>query len=49
MVNHEGSLTMGHYTALVKRDDWFVYDDSRCYRSKLNGKNAYLLFYQRVQ
>jgi ubiquitin C-terminal hydrolase len=48
IVNHIGSLMMGHYTALVKRDEWLNYDDSRCFKDRLNGKNAYLLFYQRV-
>lgn len=38
----------GHYTAVVKRDEWMNYDDSRCSRGTLDGKNAYLLFYQRV-
>lgn len=34
-VNHIGSLMRGHYTALVKRDGWYSYDDSRCTRSSL--------------
>ena len=47
-VNHIGSLMHGHYIASVKRDGWYTYDDSRCYRSELNGKKAYLLFYRRI-
>jgi len=27
VVNHFGSLTGGHYTAYVKKDDWFYYND----------------------
>ena len=49
VVNHFGSLMHGHYTACVKRDDWHTYHDSRCFRSQLDGKNAYLLFYRHVQ
>jgi ubiquitin carboxyl-terminal hydrolase 8 len=49
LVNHFGSLMHGHYTAMVKRDGWYTYDDSRCARSALDGRNAYLLFYQLVQ
>lgn len=46
VVNHVGSLVHGHYTAMVKRGEWFNYDDSRCSRTSLDGRNAYLLFYQ---
>ncbi len=49
VVNHFGSLVHGHYTACVKRDEWFNYNDSQCGRTRLDGKNAYLLFYKRVQ
>lgn len=49
VVNHVGSLMHGHYTAITKRDEWYNYDDSRCSRTTLDGKNAYLLFYQAVE
>lgn len=49
MVNHVGSLMHGHYTAITKREEWYNYDDSRCSRTTLDGKNAYLLFYQAVE
>ena len=39
----------GHYTATVKRDGWYLYDDSRCARTQPDGRNAYLLFYQLAQ
>ena len=48
VVNHIGSLMYGHYTAMVKREEWYNYDDSRCYRTQLDGNNAYLLFYRMV-
>jgi hypothetical protein len=48
VVNHIGSLMYGHYTAMVKREEWFNYDDSKCSRTRLDGANAYLLFYQMV-
>ena len=46
VVNHIGSLMYGHYMAMVKRDEWLNYDDSKCSRIRLDGSNAYLLFYQ---
>ncbi len=49
IVNHFGSMTSGHYTAYVKKDDWNLYDDKRVKRSIPNGDNAYLLFYQKVK
>lgn len=44
-----GSLMHGHYTAMVKRDEWYNYDDSHCARTSLDGRYAYLLFYQLVE
>ena len=49
LVNHIGSLMYGHYTSMVKRGEWYNYDDSRCSRTTLDGSHAYLLFYQLVE
>jgi ubiquitin C-terminal hydrolase len=49
VVNHFGSLASGHYTAYVKKDDWFYYDDESVRKSSVNGNNAYLIFYQMVE
>lgn len=49
MVNHIGTLMHGHYTAIVKRDGWYNYDDSRCSKTQVDGRSAYLLFYQLAQ
>jgi len=27
VVNHFGSMTYGHYTAFIKKEDWMKYDD----------------------
>lgn len=27
VVNHFGSMSFGHYTAYVKKDEWLTYDD----------------------
>jgi len=49
VVNHFGTLTFGHYTAFVKKEDWLYYDDSSVRRVNFDGDNAYLLFYKEVE
>lgn len=54
-INHFGSVSMGHYTALVRRaDEWFHCDDSFVDRiaepeaaHAANGVGVYCLLYQR--
>ena len=49
VVNHFGSLSFGHYTATVKREgSWYECDDSSVRRRDVDGSNAYLLFYERI-
>lgn len=48
MVNHMGSLSGGHYTATVKKNDWVCFDDERVRGDRLSGDYVYLLFYRRV-
>ena len=50
VVNHYGSISSGHYTAIIKKDgkDWYMCDDSRVYKIEENRvmhSNAYILFY----
>lgn len=48
VVNHFGSLSFGHYTATVKREEqWMECDDSSVRRREADGSNAYLLFYRK--
>ena len=56
VVNHTGSLTCGHYTAVCKSetDRWFVYNDSEVHpvsnvEEKLAAcaRTCYVLFYKR--
>ncbi len=32
VVNHFGSMSFGHYTAYVKKDEWMKYDDESVYK-----------------
>ncbi|KAI1729152.1 ubiquitin carboxyl-terminal hydrolase domain-containing protein [Ditylenchus destructor] len=52
IVNHHGELNCGHYTSYVKKSDqWFFFNDSFCKpvkRENLETKDAYLLFYERI-
>ena len=50
VVNHYGSISSGHYTAIIKKDgkDWYMCDDSRVYKideNRVMHSNAYILFY----
>ncbi|TMW65897.1 hypothetical protein Poli38472_003662 [Pythium oligandrum] len=53
VVNHQGALGGGHYTAYAKNfldDQWYFYDDERVRvveESKVVSPSAYLLFYVR--
>jgi ubiquitin C-terminal hydrolase len=47
VVNHFGSMSYGHYTAYVKKDEWMKYDDETVKRANVNGDNAYLVVYKR--
>lgn len=53
MINHYGSLTFGHYTAVVKNlyeQNWYTYDDSNRIllpEDSIAKDNAYILFYVR--
>jgi ubiquitin C-terminal hydrolase len=53
VVNHQGALGGGHYTAYAKNfldDQWYYYDDERVRvveESKVVSPSAYLLFYVR--
>ncbi|TPX30994.1 hypothetical protein SmJEL517_g05573 [Synchytrium microbalum] len=52
---HQGSLSGGHYTALVKRkreksEDWYLFDDARVSKvdpASIVSRSAYILFYLR--
>ena len=46
VVNHMGSMSGGHYTSFVKKNDWVYFDDERTREYKLTGEYAYLLFYR---
>lgn len=50
IVNHYGSMGIGHYTAYVKvNEDWYEFDDSkvrRINRKSLISAAAYILFYR---
>ena len=49
VVNHNGNLTGGHYSCLVKHDNmWVKYDDSFVYENENNieSNSAYMLFYK---
>lgn len=48
IVNHFGSMTYGHYTAYVKKDEWVTYDDEKVKKCSVNGQNAYLLIYKKI-
>ncbi|KAI5962298.1 DOA4 [Candida pseudojiufengensis] len=53
VANHFGSLTTGHYTSYVKKQDkqWYYFDDTKVSRVNSNqvmNKNAYCLFFQRI-
>jgi len=41
-----GSMSGGHYTATVKKNEWLCFDDERVRRSEPSGEYAYLLFYR---
>ncbi|XP_046754069.1 ubiquitin carboxyl-terminal hydrolase 22 isoform X1 [Diprion similis] len=52
VINHEGSLETGHYTAFIRqqRDQWFKCDDHLITRAKLKDvltSEGYLLFYHK--
>ena len=52
VVNHFGSLGAGHYTAMCKHTDWYMYNDHEVQRVQPSdiencGKNCYVLFYKR--
>ncbi|KAK0174005.1 hypothetical protein PV328_007125 [Microctonus aethiopoides] len=52
VINHEGSLETGHYTAFIRqqRDQWFKCDDHSITRAKLKDvltSEGYLLFYHK--
>ena len=51
VVNHQGSLNGGHYTANCKTDQgWYNFNDSRVSKineSQIFNNSAYLLFYKR--
>jgi ubiquitin C-terminal hydrolase len=49
MVNHMGSLSGGHYTATLKKNEWLCFDDDRIRYDKMSGEYAYLLFYRQVE
>lgn len=49
VVNHFGSMTFGHYTAYVKKDEWMKYDDENVKRCNVNGDSSYLVFYRRCE
>ena len=49
VVNHNGNLSGGHYSCLVKQDNiWVKYDDSFVYENENNieSNSAYMLFYK---
>jgi len=50
VVEHEGTVNRGHYTAYVKVDDqWYFANDGRVVKvdiSTVIGRNAYILFYK---
>jgi ubiquitin C-terminal hydrolase len=48
IVNHMGSISSGHYTATVKKNEWLCFDDERVRRDKPSGDYAYLLLYRQV-
>ncbi|KAJ8664475.1 hypothetical protein QAD02_006137 [Eretmocerus hayati] len=52
VINHEGSLETGHYTAFIRqqRDQWFKCDDHLITRARLKdvlNSEGYLLFYHK--
>ncbi len=49
VVNHMGSLSFGHYTSFVKKDQWVYCDDQNIRKANVTGDNAYLLFYRQVE
>lgn len=59
VVNHFGNLSTGHYTSYVRKmtkggstNNWCYFDDAKvacdCDKSVVLTKNAYCLFYQRI-
>ena len=51
VVSHHGEMRLGHYTAMVRKDDnWFLCDDHNCSLgspSSVVSPDAYILFYKR--
>ena len=48
--SHRGSLDTGHYVSYVKHlSKWYLKDDEKVYKAKLNTKNAYILFYKKIE
>ena len=47
---HKGSVDRGHYVSYVKHlSKWYLKDDEQVYKAKLNTKDAYILFYKKVE
>jgi ubiquitin C-terminal hydrolase len=44
-----GSMSGGHYTATVKKNEWLCFDDERVRRGEPSGDYAYLLFYKEAR
>ena len=50
VVNHQGTLNNGHYTAFVKnKEQWILCDDNKVTKTNFVSSNAgaYILFYER--
>ena len=56
MINHQGSLSAGHYWAYVKDESvnkWYNYNDRAAnllldFKKRLNNTFSYILFYRKV-
>ncbi|TKR77391.1 hypothetical protein L596_018374 [Steinernema carpocapsae] len=53
IANHYGAMGQGHYVAYARNSGhWYLFNDCKCQQiqeSAIDKKNAYILFYERVQ
>jgi ubiquitin C-terminal hydrolase len=51
IINHQGNATNGHYFSCIKKDKWYIFDDTNIQpmNKSVNDNKNYCLFYRKIK
>jgi len=51
IINHQGNVSNGHYFTYIKKDRWYVFDDTniQLINKSVNDNKNYCLFYRKIK